>query len=357
MTADQIQPSVDMKISMVTALKDETPNGARMVYLALIKSVQMYDIDAYGNKTVAIYSDPIFYDLLTGKTVDPASISDVKEFRISAIGQQILSITEAKNEAEAKVETLDAMVKQLTIKGDPRVIELEHRLRFAQNATTEARDETRQVRLELDNSREDNKLFAKTMRANEREINELKDKVKKLNNDLLNTANERDNKVEELANEKLPNLNRQVTFYEKRCRDLVEENTNLKADVEARKQQIKDQEIVSEREIRKLEKKLHKAGGVNRYLTKLATDRLQAASRAEAALKVTKTTLDMALSKIDDLKAHIRGLEGDDDFLSRDKEPAGPEMPHTMASGANAQATHITINIAGLTINELNTYA
>ena len=227
--------SVEVRPSFVIArLKDES-EGATTRIIVKFDLVKNFSLDSYGNPTVPNCHDPVFMDVATKMMINPDSFTIIASFDPNSIGSAVLKLQEEVADRDAKIDALDKMVKQLSVGYDPRVQNLTASNEALRRELAEAtRDRNYQEKRGddlADSLRRESKRHIETYK----EVTELKEKVTKLTNDLMATARDRDNRVEELAKEKanemLPNLRRDVEHYRNRAKELAAENGRLKDDL------------------------------------------------------------------------------------------------------------------------------
>ena len=205
--------SVEVRPSFVIArLKDE-PDGATTTATRIIAKfdlVKNFSLDVYGNPTVPNFRDPVFMDVVTKRMIDPSTFAIVTSFDPNNIGSAVLKLQEDVAERDAKIASLDQMVKQLSEGNDPLIKDLKREIESTHLALEEAQRERIYQEKRADDLADSLRRESKRHIETYKEVTELKEKVTKLTNDLMATARDRDNRVEELANEKakemLPNL-------------------------------------------------------------------------------------------------------------------------------------------------------
>ena len=368
--------SVEVRPSFVIArLKDE-PDGATTTATSIIAKfdlVKNFSLDAYGNPTVPHFHDPVFMDVVTKRMIDPSTFAIVTSFDPNNIGSAVLKLQEEVADRDAKIDALDKMVKQLSAGNDPRVTSLTASNEVLRKELAEAtRDRAYQEKRADDLA---DALRREGRRHNEtaKEVTELKEKVTKLTNDLLTTARDRDNRVEELAkakaNEMLPNLRRDVEHYRNRAKELAAENGRLKNDLENAEecaeidsQRLKDTQVPLWRKIRKLERKVHKAGGREKYWIRQLNNTRFIGNQLRADHNKLKTTHKELQTKLDTLnlafiaerKFSKEQTEAVEDLNALLDKPLPLEV-HTPT--VDGKTINVTLNLCGnVTINELNNY-
>ncbi len=274
--------SVEVRPSFViTRLKDE-PDGATTTATSIIAKfdlVKNFSLDFYGDPTIPNFHDPVFMDVATKRMIDPSTFAIVTSFDPNNIGSAVLKLQQEVSERDAKIATLDQMVKQLSAGYDPRVQNLTASNAVLRRELAEATRVRNEQKERAEDLLDDLRHQSQTLASSGKDLRELKEKVTKLTNDLMATARDRDNRVEELAKEKanemLPNLRRDVEHYRNRAKELAAENGRLKDDLanaeecsELDSQRLKDTQTPLWRKIRKLERKVHKAGGREKYWIK-----------------------------------------------------------------------------------------
>ena len=262
---------------------------------------------------VPMYGAPVYFDIETNKWYDADEVSAGDAFSPNAIARQVLQAKEELETEKAKVAAMDATVKLLTTKGDPRIAALTQSLSYR---TTELNRYQQIAEARLN----DNRLLATSLKEQSKENGELKEKVAKLTNDLLTTATQRDNDVEELAvkraKELTPNLRREVAFFKDRATTLGKElevvkkvNEKLVKEAEVGERHDEITVVQYERELRKLNKKLHKAGGRERALRKHSNKRFGEVielQKTVAALNNSLATVNIALKQERVLNKELR---------------------------------------------------
>lgn len=366
--------SVEVRPSFVIArLKDE-PDGATTTATRIIAKfvlVKNFSLDAYGNPTVPHFHDPVFMDVETKRMIDPSTFAIVTSFDPNNIGSAVLKLQEEVTDRDAKIDALDKMVKQLSVGYDPRVQNLTASNEVLRRELAEAtRDRNYQEKRAddlADSLRRESKRHIETYK----EVTELKEKVTKLTNDLMATARDRDNRVEELAKEKanemLPNLRRDVEHYRNRAKELAAENRRLKDDLanaeecsELDSQRLKDIQTPLWRKIRKLERKVHKAGGREKYWISQLNNARNNGNQLRAdhnKLKTTHKELQTKLTTVnaafaaerDFAKEQLRTVEKLEEIIANAKTA---EIPPT-----DGKTINVTLNLCGnVMISELNNY-
>lgn len=363
--------SVEVRPSFVVGkLKDET-GGATTRIIAKFDLVKNFSLDAYGNPTIPNFHDPVFMDLTDKRIIDPTSFAIISSFDPNNIGSAVLKLQEEVADRDAKIGALDKMVKQLSVGYDPRVQNLTASNEVLRRELSEAtRDRNYQEKRadDLDDSlRRERKRHIETYK----EVTELKEKVTKLTNDLMVTARDRDNRVEELAKEKanemLPNLRRDVEHYRNRAKELAAENGRLKDDLanaeecsELDSQRFKDTQTPLWRKIRKLERKVHKAGGREKYWIRQLNNARFIGNQLRADHNKLKTTHKELQTKLDAVntsfaaerdfaKEQLRTVEKLKAAIANTKTA---EIPPT-----DGKTINVTLNICGnVSISKLNNY-
>lgn len=368
--------SVEVRPSFVIArLKDE-PDGATTTATSIIAKfdlVKNFSLDAYGNPTVPNFRDPVFMDVVTKRMIDPSTFAIVTSFDPNNIGSAVLKLQEEVADRDAKIDALDKMVKQLSEGNDPRVQNL--------TASNEVlRRELNKVTLDHNYQKEraedlldDLHAQSQTLASSGKDVRELKEKVTKLTNDLMATARDRDNRVEELAKEKanemLPNLRRDVEHYRNRAKELAAENGRLKDDLanaeecsELDSQRLKDTQTPLWRKIRKLERKVHKAGGREKYWIRQLNNARFIGNQLRADHNKLKTTHKELQTKLDTVNAAFAAerkfskeqVEIVEDLKALLDKPLPLEV-HTPT--IDGKTINVTLNLCGnVTINELHNY-
>ena len=368
--------SVEVRPSFVIArLKDE-PDGATTTATSIIAKfdlVKNFSLDAYGNPTVPHFHDPVFMDVATKRMIDPSSFAIVTSFDPNNIGSAVLRLQQEVSERDAKIDTLDKMVKQLSAGNDPRVQTLHafnEVLRRELNEATRVRNEQKE---RVEDLLDDLRRQSQTLASSGKDVRELKEKVTKLTNDLMATARDRDNRVEELAKEKanemLPNLRRDVEHYRNRAKELAAENGRLKDDLanaeecsELDSQRLKDTQTPLWRKIRKLERKVHKAGGREKYWIRQLNNARFIGNQLRANHNKLKTTHKELQTKLDTVNAAFAAerkfskeqVEVVEDLKALLDKPLPLEV-HTPT--IDGKTINVTLNLCGnVTINELHNY-
>lgn len=368
--------SVEVRPSFVIArLKDE-PDGATTTATRIIAKfvlVKNFSLDAYGNPTVPHFHDPVFMDVETKRMIDPSTFAIVTSFDPNNIGSAVLKLQQEVAERDAKINTLDKMVKQLSAGYDPRVQNLNASnevLRRELNEATRVRNEQKE---RVEDLLDDLRRQSQTLASSGKDVRELKEKVTKLTNDLMATARDRDNRVEELAKEKanemLPNLRRDVEHYRNRAKELAAENGRLKDDLanaeecsEIDSQRLKDTQVPLWRKIRKLERKVHKAGGREKYWIRQLNNTRFIGNQLRADHNKLKTNHKELQTKLDTVNAAFAAerkfskeqVEVVEDLKALLDKPLPLEV-HTPT--IDGKTINVTLNLCGnVTINELNNY-
>lgn len=365
--------SVEVRPSFVIArLKDE-PDGATTTATSIIAKfdlVKNFSLDAYGNPTVPNFHDPVFMDVATKRMIDPSSFAIVTSFDPNNIGSAVLRLQEEVSERDAKIDSLDKMVKQLSVGNDPRVTSLTASNEALRKELAEVtRDRNYQIE-RVDGLLDGMRRQSQTLSSSVKEVRELKEKVTKLTNDLLATANERDNRVDALAKEKaeemLPNLRRDVEFYKRRTKELVEKLNDVEQTREAQREDNENEKkymvVAYEREIRHLNKKLRKAKGRERcWVRQIEIERKNSGPRFAQAETLKKrvaelennlTTVNSAFAAEREFsKDQVKNVERLEKALVKATEPvAGISLP-------DGKVVNLTLNLCGnVTINELHNY-
>lgn len=302
------------------------------------------------------------WNLEQQKRVEREKIIFKDSFDPSVFPKEIWALVEELTTEKEKVKALDDMVKQLQAGNDPTIQSLTLSLDGSRTDNERLREELRKSRDEI--SRMHDSLVEAT-----KEKRELELKVKKLTNDLLSTANERDNEVVQLATDKakdmLPNIQRERDFYRRMSIELAAENRTLSEEVshlEAVDTMEKGVEIQYLRDIRKLERKLHKAKGREKKQTEHALNRFKEnldLSKQLATLQNQFDTVNTAFNQERKLSKEL--AQNLDSVLNRlDKLKAGKtEETSTTEAGVTLpdKIVNLTVNIASLNVMELNNYA
>lgn len=360
--------SVEVRPSFVVGrLKDET-GGATTRIFAHFELVKNYSLDAYGNPTIANMHDPIYMDLTDKRIVDPASFTIITKFDPNNIGSAVLKLQQEVSERDAKIDTLDKMVKQLSAGYDPRVQNLNASNEVLRRELTEATSERNYHSRRADDLAEGLRQDGRRLTSLSKENAELKEKVTKLTNDLMATARDRDNRVEELAKAKaeemLPNLRRDVEFYKRRAKELAEKLKDVEPNREAQREDHENEKkymvVAYEREIRHLNKKLRKAKGRERYWVR--------------QIEIERKNSGPRFAQVETLKKRVAELENDlttvnsafaaERAFSKEQVRTVGTLEEALANATTAEiplpdgkVVNITMNVCGnVTINELNNY-
>lgn len=365
--------SVEVRPSFVVGkLKDET-GGATTRVFAHFELVKNYSLDAYGNPTIANMHDPIYMDLTDKRIVDPASFTIVTSFDPNNIGSAVLKLQEEVADRDAKIDALDKMVKQLSEGNDPRVQNLTASNEVLRRELNKVTLDHNYQKKRAEDLLDDLHSQSQTLASSGKDVRELKEKVTKLTNDLMATARDRDNRVEELAKEKanemLPNLRRDVEHYRNRAKELAAENGRLKDDLanaeecsELDSQRLKDTQTPLWRKIRKLERKVHKAGGREKYWIRQLNNARFIGNQLRADHNKLKTTHKELQTKLDTVNAAFAAerkfskeqVEVVEDLKALLDKPLPLEV-HTPT--IDGKTINVTLNLCGnVTINELHNY-
>lgn len=245
----EIYPSF-VTATRISQIDGESPHRV----LVKFDTIRGYSTDVHFNPT-PIKNDPVYMDCETFRYVNIEDYKDVESFKPSRVSDQIFAYQNTNKELSDKVNALDLMVKQL--KGGETEKSLSMELEKTRHELVKAQDRNNRLY-------EDNKLLNQSLKDSAKACDRLQDIVKKLRNDLLRTADERDNKVEELAKAALPNLQNENTFLKERVRQLVEDNNYKVEDLV----DANEAHILLLRENRKLKRALHKAKGREKYANK-----------------------------------------------------------------------------------------
>lgn len=366
--------SVEVRPSFVIArLKDE-PDGATTTATSIIAKfdlVKNFSLDAYGNPTVPNFHDPVFMDVATKRMLDPSSFAIVTSFDPNNIGSAVLRLQEDVAERDAKIDALDKMVKQLSVGYDPRVQNLTASNEVLRRELAEATRDRNYQEKRGDDLADSLRRESKRRIETAKEVTELKEKVTKLTNDLMATARDRDNRVEELAKEKanemLPNLRRDVEHYRNRAKELAAENGRLKDDLanaeecsEIDSQRLKDTQTPLWRKIRKLERKVHKAGGREKYWIKQLNNARFIGNQLRADHNKLKTSHKELKTKLDTVNS---AFDAERAFAKEQVRIVG-NLEEALANATTAEApvpdgktVNISLNVCGnVMISELNNY-
>lgn len=368
--------SVEVRPSFVIArLKDE-PDGATTTATRIIAKfvlVKNFSLDAYGNPTVPHFHDPVFMDVETKRMIDPSTFAIVTSFDPNNIGSAVLKLQEEVADRDAKIDALDQMVKQLSAGYDPRVQDLTASNAVLRRELAEATRVRNEQKERVEDLLDDLRHQSQTLASSGKDVRELKEKVTKLTNDLMVTARDRDNRVEELAKEKanemLPNLRRDVEHYRNRAKELAAENGRLKDDLanaeecsELDSQRLKDTQTPLWRKIRKLERKVHKAGGREKYWIRQLNNARFIGNQLRADHNKLKTTHKELQTKLDTVNAAFaaeRAFAKEQVWIVEDlkallDKPVPLEV-HTPT--IDGKTINVTFNLCGnVTINELHNY-
>lgn len=368
--------SVEVRPSFVIArLKDE-PDGATTTATSIIAKfdlVKNFSLDAYGNPTVPNFRDPVFMDVVTKRMIDPSTFAIVTSFDPNNIGSAVLKLQEEVADRDAKIATLDQMVKQLSAGYDPRVQDLTASNAVLRRELAEATRVRNEQKERVEDLLDDLRHQSQTLASSGKDVRELKEKVTKLTNDLMATARDRDNRVEELAKEKanemLPNLRRDVEHYRNRAKELAAENGRLKDDLanaeecsELDSQRLKDTQTPLWRKIRKLERKVHKAGGREKYWIRQLNNARFIGNQLRAdhnKLKIAHKELQTKLDTVNAAFAAERAFAKEQVWIVEDlKALLDKPLPlevHTPT--IDGKTINVTLNLCGnVTINELHNY-
>lgn len=301
------------------------------------------------------------WNLEQNKRVDRDQLIFKDSFDPAAFPKEIWALAEELATEKDKVKALDDMVKQLKAGNDPTIQSLTLSLDGSRTDNERLREELRQSRREISRMHDSlNEAF--------KENRELEAKVKKLTNDLLSTANERDNEVSSLAIEKakdmLPNLKKERDFYRRQATELAAENRTLNEEVSslnASGSLDKGVHVQYLRDIRKLERKLHKAKGREKRQAEHALNRFKEnldLSKQLATLQTQFDTVNLAFNQERKLSKEL--AQNLDSTLNRlDKLKAGKvEETSTPETGVKLpdKIVNLTVNIASLNVMELNNY-
>ena len=368
--------SVEVRPSFVIArLKDE-PDGATTTATSIIAKfdlVKNFSLDAYGNPTVPHFHDPVFMDVETKRMIDPSTFAIVTSFDPNNIGSAVLKLQEEVADRDAKIDALDQMVKQLSAGYDPRVQDLTASNAVLRRELAEATRVRNEQKERVEDLLDDLRHQSQTLASSGKDVRELKEKVTKLTNDLMVTARDRDNRVEvlakEKANEMLPNLRRDVEFYKNRAKELAAElkamkveldNANECAELDAERN--KDATVPLWRKIRKLERKVHKAGGREKYWIRQLNNARFNGNQLRADHNKLKTTHKELQTKLDTVNAAFaaeRAFAKEQVWIVEDlkallDKPVPLEV-HTPT--IDGKTINVTLNLHGnVTINELHNY-
>ena len=185
------------------------------------------------------------------------------------------------------------------------------------------------------------------------------------------TARDRDNRVEELANEKakemLPNLRRNVEYYQNRAKALATENDRLKDDLknveecsEIDSQRLKDTQVPLWRKIRKLERKVHKAGGREKHWLKQLNNNRNHSNKMRLELAKVRTDRDTLQNKLNTVNAAFtaeRKFAKEQVELVEDLNAILNKEPSINTPAADGKTINVTLNLCGnVMISELNNY-
>ncbi len=365
--------SVEVRPSFVVGkLKDET-EGATARIIVKFDLVKSFSLDDYGNPTIPNLHDPVFMDVMTKRMIDPSSFTLIASFDPNNIGSAVLKLQEEMADRDAKIDALDKMVKQLSAGNDPRVIQLTSSNELIRKELDEVTRERDYQKKRNDDLAEDARFQSRTLTTSGREVVELKEKVTKLTNDLMVTARDRDNRVEELAKEKanemLPNLRRDVEHYRNRAKELAAENGRLKDDLANAEecsaldsQRLKDTQTPLWRKIRKLERKVHKAGGREKYWISQLNNARFIGNQLRADHNKLKTAHKELQTKLDTVNAAFSAerkfskeqVEVVEDLKALLDKPLPLEV-HTPT--IDGKTINVTLNLHGnVMISELNNY-
>ena len=191
--------SVEVRPSFVIArLKDES-EGATTRIIVKFDLVKNFSLDSYGNPTVPHCHDPVFMDVTTKRMINPDTFTIISSFDPNSIGSAVLKLQEDVAERDAKIASLDQMVKQLSEGNDPLIKDLKREIESTHLALEEAQRERIYQEKRADDLADSLRRESKRHIETYKEVTELKEKVTKLTNDLMATARDRDNRVEELV--------------------------------------------------------------------------------------------------------------------------------------------------------------
>ena len=344
--AAEIRPSF-----VVGRLKDVT-NGAITRVIVKFDIVRNFSLDHLGNPTIPNFEEPVYMDTCTKQMIPADSFEVTMKFDPNSIVRAIRALQSDIEDRDNKIKTLDEMVKQLTIKGDPRVIDSNRRISSLEDDLRSSQKYGNEQCIRNDNLHDDNKRLFKIQNEQNKELIELRAKVTKLTGDLLNTANERDNRVEELAKAKLPNLERDVKHYRNRAKELAAENGNLKDEIASIKEEAElDAEraaavsVPTWRLVRKLQRKLHKAGGKLKAVEKAGLGRFNEV----LALQKEKAELKNKLDTVN--KAYKINMQ-----LEEMEQVPVLETIEPLLTLPDGKTVNITLNVAHMTVAEMNNY-
>lgn len=279
------------------------------------------------------------YLISSGAEIDPNTYTKLWKFNISRVNEELASAalrdgsdsTELR-QAKNTIAALDSIVKQLERKVNPskdsQITSLSWQLSDARKTISTQRGELKELRTQLDAARnpEDVATIANLHKEaedlakqvmdlqdlNKRQADRISDgtnqltelrvelrakanlekRVTDLTNDLLRTANERDNGVMEKVRARLPEELAKAT------KEFTEEKSRLK-EVE------KETDIAHNRETRKLEKKIKKLKGA---LRAAANDIELVAELKDANIQLTE--------RLSELSIRAARLEAGQDFLA-----------------------------------------
>lgn len=349
---------------IVGKLKDADIVGVNPVrVIAQFDPVIDYRPDLWGRFTLPVYGDSIYIDMEARQPIDPATFEKTDNFNPTRVAEAAFNLQQEIADRDNKIKTMDDMIKTLTVKGDPRVLDANRRIASLEDDLRSSQKYGNEQRIRNDNLHDDNKRLIKIQNDQNKELIELRTKVIKLTGDLLNTANERDNKVEELAKQKLPNLQRDVQFYKDRAKELAAENGKLKDELESVKEEAElDAEraaavsVPTWRLVRKLQRKLHKAGGKLKAVEKAGLGRFNEV----LALQKEKAELENKLDTVNKAYKIERDAVKDLCKLNMQLEEMEQvpvlETIEPLLTLPDGKTVNITLNVAHMTVAEMNNY-
>lgn len=342
-------PSVEVRPTFhVVRMKDEV-NGNPTRVIVRFTLVKNYLLDSYGNPTVPQYHDPVYIDVMTHRMIEPSTFDFVMAFNPNQISGEINDLQRKaeneKAELEAKIATLDADVKQLSKGFDPRVTKLVEEL-------DTLRKDYDAVVVESQRRFNDCQRFSKLLTEATNTVSDNAKTIKKLQSDAINVAIQRDNEVTTLATEKakamLPNIQRERDFFKERVDTLNKELHSARKFVEEAEGVMDDKDINWGRTVRKLEKKLRKAGGRERYWKRqVEIERRDGGRHAEKIDSLKKQVADSQAFAKEQVKT-VGKLE---EALAKTIIPQIAEIPL-----GGDKTINVTLNIASMSVNELNNY-
>lgn len=343
---------------IVGKLKDADLVGINPIrVIAQFDPVVAYGIDSYGGWTLPRYGKPVYIDMESRQPIDPDTFEKTNDFNPTKIAEATYNLQQEIAERDEKIKSLDSMLKTLTIVGDPRVIDANRRISSLQDDLRAAQQYGNEQRIRGENLYDDNKRLVKIRAEQDKELMELRAKVKKLTGDLLNTANERDNKVEELAKQKLPNLERDVAFYKGRAKELAARLQSLEPTLaEIRTEHDEEKKTITiayERELRNLQRKLRKAGGRIRALNNsgIVKELIDARKANDELINKLETVNKAYKIERDATKSLMKQLQ----VIPNVPEP--PVLEEAVVPPSGDRTVNITLNIASMTVAEMNNYS